>query len=398
MKQVAAIAHYEMVHILKDKILLLLVFAVPLLYASLCGLVYFSGLLTDIPLAIVDLDNSRLSREVVAAFENSPRFQVVPGIDTYAGLEEGMKEGTVRAGVVIPGDFETKITQHRNTEVLTVYDASNLIWGLNIRKYTLEVIGTFNARYTAAYLAGLGLTATEISNALNTVQGNIEVWYNPTFSYANYILMGLYMIIIQQIGLLCVSLTITREKEKNSWLQYLCSPVAAWKIFLGKSLPYFLTNLMNYGLLLWFARSVVLVKVEGSTLLILLLGLLYSITITSAGFCLSLWAANSLQVTRYLLLLSVPFFMISGYCWPPTHIPELINNAARLLPLTWMAEASRLVTVKNLGAPYIVNNILALSVMALVSTFFALTFSKRRKPPALGGLEVDCGNSYPKRD
>ena len=63
-----------------------------------------------------------------------------------------------------------------------------------------------------------------------------------------------------------------------------------------------------------------------------------------------------------------------------------------------MAEASRLVTVKNLGAPYIVNNILALSVMALVSTFFALTFSKRRKPPALGGLEVDCGNSYPKRD
>jgi ABC-2 type transport system permease protein len=398
LKQVAAIAHYEMVHILKDKILLLLVFAVPLLYASLCGLVYFSGLLTDIPLAIVDLDNSRLSREVVAAFENSPRFQVVPGIDTYAGLEEGMKEGTVRAGVVIPGDFETKITQHRNTEVLTVYDASNLIWGLNIRKYTLEVIGTFNARYTAAYLAGLGLTATEISNALNTVQGNIEVWYNPTFSYANYILMGLYMIIIQQIGLLCVSLTITREKEKNSWLQYLCSPVAAWKIFLGKSLPYFLTNLMNYGLLLWFARSVVLVKVEGSTLLILLLGLLYSITITSAGFCLSLWAANSLQVTRYLLLLSVPFFMISGYCWPPTHIPELINNAARLLPLTWMAEASRLVTVKNLGAPYIVNNILALSVMALVSTFFALTFSKRRKPPALGGLEVDCGNSYPKRD
>lgn len=398
MKQVAAIAYYEMVHILKDKILLLLVFAVPLLYASLCGLVYFSGILTDIPLAVVDLDDSRLSREVVEAFENSPHFQVVPGIDTYAGLEKGMKEGTVRAGVVIPEDFEAIITQHRNTEVLTVYDASNLIWGFNIRKYTLEVISTFNARYTATYLAGLGLTEREISNALNNVRSNIEVWYNPTYSYANYILMGLYMIIIQQIGLLCVSLTITREKEKNSWLQYLCSPVAAWKIFLGKSLPYFLTNLMNYGLLLCFARSVVLVKVEGSTLLILLLGLLYSITITSAGFYLSLWAANSLQVTRYLLLLSAPFFMISGYCWPPTHIPEFINNTARLVPLTWMAEASRLVTLKNLGAPYLVDNILALTVMALVSTFFALTFSKRRNPPAPGGLEVDCGNSYPKRD
>ena len=57
MKQVAAIAHYEMVHILKDKILLLLVFAVPLFTPpSAAGL--FLRTLTDIPLAIVDLDDS----------------------------------------------------------------------------------------------------------------------------------------------------------------------------------------------------------------------------------------------------------------------------------------------------------------------------------------------------
>ncbi|OPZ75502.1 MAG: Inner membrane transport permease YbhR [Firmicutes bacterium ADurb.Bin456] len=398
MKQVTAIVHYEMVHILKDKILLLLMFAVPFLYATLCGAVYFSGLLTDIPLAVVDLDDSGPSREVVAAFQNSPRFKIVQGIGTYPGLEKGMKEGSVRAGIVIPGDFGTKITQHRNTEILTVYDASNLIWGLNIRKYTLEVISSFNASYTAGILAGLGLTAPEISNTLNAGRGNIEVWYNPTYNYANYILMGLYMIIIQQIGLLCVSLTITREKEKNSWLQYLCTPVAAWKIYLGKSLPYFLTNLMNYGLLIWFAWSVIQVKVEGSTGLILFLGLLYCITITSAGFLLSLWAANSLQVTRYLLLLSVFFFMLSGYCWPRSHIPELLNYTARLLPLTWMAEALRLVAVKNLGLSYLLNHALALTVMALISTYFALTFSKRRKPPAPEGLKVNCGTTCPNRD
>ena len=75
MKQVAAIAHYEMVHILKDKILL---------YWCLPSLLYASSAAWSISqdsdgysLAIVDLDNSRLSREVVAAFENSPRFQVV---------------------------------------------------------------------------------------------------------------------------------------------------------------------------------------------------------------------------------------------------------------------------------------------------------------------------------
>lgn len=61
-----------MAHIFKDKILLLLIFVVPLLYAIFFGAVYSQGVLTDIPLAVVDLDQSALSREVVKSFVNSP--------------------------------------------------------------------------------------------------------------------------------------------------------------------------------------------------------------------------------------------------------------------------------------------------------------------------------------
>lgn len=397
MKQVFNIACYEVVHIFKDKILLLLIFVVPLIYATLFGMVYAAGILTDIPLGIVDLDDSKLSREIAAAFENSPRFKIIDGINTFPLLEEGMKKGAVRAGIVIPEDFEKKVAQNRGTEVLTVYDASNLIWGYNIRKYTQEIISTFNAAHTAAYLAGLGLTGKEINNIMDTVACNIEVWYNPTFSYATYILMGLVMMVIHQLCLLSVGLTVTREKERNSWLQYLCSPAPRWKIFLGKALPYFITNFFNYGLLIWISSCFIHAKVEGSLSLIILLGLLYGIIITCAGFYVSVKAPNSLQVTRYLMLLSVPFFIISGYSWPQTHIPAAVNTLARLLPFTWTAEGFRLVTVKNLGIQYIHATFLALSAMAAAALFLAATFDKRRKPPAAGGLAVNSGGSYPRK-
>lgn len=394
MRQVLSIAYYEMLHIFKDKILILLLFVVPLAYVSVFGMVYVSGVLTGIPMGIVDLDNSRLSREVVTAFENSPRFKVMKEINTFPRLEEGMKNGAVRAGIVIPGDFEKKVSQHRDTTVLTVYDASNLIWGYNIRKYALEVINQFNADQTAAYLAGLGLPAHEIKDILDTVSCNIEVWYNPTFSYATFLFMGLAMMVIHQLSLLGASLTVTREKERDSWIHYLSSPLPRWKIFLGKSLPYFITNFLNYGLLIWFSARFVHVKIEGSLPAILLLGLLYDVIITSAGFYISAQSPNSLQVTRYLMLLSVPFFIISGYTWPKTHIPFFINDLARLFPYTWMSEGFRLVTVKDLGVQDVGATLLALSAMAILSVFLAVNFSKRKKPPETGGLAVNCGSTY----
>ncbi len=385
MKQVLYISYYEMVHIFKDKILLLLVFFVPLFYAFLCSTVYTAGILNNIPLAVVDLDDSGLSREIIKSFANSPRFKIVEGINTYPLLELGMKKSTVRAGVVIPENFEKEIArQQSGAGVLIVYDGSNLIWGYNIRKYTLETINQFGAGQTAAYLAGLGLTKKEITDLLDTISSNTDVWYNPTFSYANYMLFGLIMLTIHQICLLSASLTVTREKEQNSWIQFLCSPLPSWKIFLGKALPYFVTGIFNYSLLIWFINRFAHVKIEGSVPLIFLLGLLYTVVITSAGFYISLKASNSLDATRYIMLLSVPFLMLSGYTWPQTHIPAFINALARLLPFTWMAEGLRQVAVKSLGLPHLAPVILALSLMSLAAVLLASSFAKRRKPPLEG--------------
>ena len=71
MKQILYITYYETIHIFKDKILLVLIFFVPLLYAFFFGAVYSQGILTGIPLAVVDLDHSALSREVIKSFETA---------------------------------------------------------------------------------------------------------------------------------------------------------------------------------------------------------------------------------------------------------------------------------------------------------------------------------------
>jgi len=391
MRQIWAIASYEVLHIFKDRILTLMVFFVPILYALLFGTVYASGILTNIPLGIVDLDHSSLSREVADIFTNNQYFQVIPRVATYPELQAAMKTGAVRAGIVIPADFEKRVSEHQLSKALLIYDSSNLIWGYNIRRYARTLTNQFYMTHAAAYLSGLGFAGKNINNILDTVSLNMEIWYNPSLNYCNFLFAGLLLMIIHQIGLMGVSLTVTREKERHCWLHYLSSALPAWKIFIGKGLPYFLVTFFNYSLLLWFSTAFLNLKIEGSLGLILLLGLLFDLIITTAGFAISAYAQSSLTVTRFLLLLSVPIFLSSGFTWPAAYIPPLLNGLVRLLPYPWMADGFRLVTMKSLGAREIAPILIALAIMAILWVALAVSCAKRRQPTNIYRSQLATG-------
>ncbi|MDD3269247.1 MAG: ABC transporter permease [Syntrophomonadaceae bacterium] len=397
MKQLWNIAHYEFLHVLKDPILIIIVFIAPLFYACLFGAVYCSAILYDVPLAIVDQDNSVLSREIKTAFANDDSFRIIEGIDSYEEMEAGMKTGTLRAAIVIPRDLELRIYQHRPAQVLAVYDASNLIWGFNSRKFIREVVNDFSIRHTAARLAGEGFSPREIENIVNSVECNVTAWYNPNYSYSNYLFMGLMMLAVHQLGLFGVCLAVTREKERQSWIHYIASAIPSWKIALGKALPYLIMNFFNYALVLWISSRFVQVKIEGSVGLLAVLGILYLMTITFAGFIISLYSSNSLQATRYLMLLSLPLFMISGYTWPRSYIPEFINYIALLFPSSWMVLGIRMVSLKELGLDVLWPTILALSILAVLAVYFAMNFKKERKAPYIDGVNINGGISYPRK-
>lgn len=380
MRQIFNIAYYEFMQILRKKILMLMVLVVPLFYCLLLGLIYCSGVLTDIPVGVVDLDRSTLSREVVTAFANSPKFVVKTQPDSYNQLRSSMEEGTVRAGIIIPEGLEADTALNRGAEILTVYDASNLIWGYNIRKNALEVVSQFNLEKAAAYLTGLGMNKDAVADTLDPVSTNFEIWYNPSLSYANFMLLGLMMMVVHQIGLLGIGISVTRDKEYNTWLQFLAAAVPSWKVFLGKTLPYFVINMTNYTLLIYLSSVLFGVKIGGGALELLVLGLIYNVIIASAGFLVSLAARDSLQVTRYLLLLSTPLFLISGYTWPSRYIPNWLNLLARCTPFPWMADSVRNVAVKNLSLGNILESLVFLTAMALAASLLACTFSKRSKP------------------
>ena len=115
-------------------------------------------------------------------------------------------------------------------------------------------------------------------------------------------------------------------------------------------------NFFNYEAVALVCPPVCPCQDLGDIWLIILLGLLCNIIIIAAGYFVSYHAPNSLQVTRYLMLLSVPFFAISGYTWPYTHIPEYsICWRRHFLSPGWQMVSDNL----RLGFAYIKPNVVA---------------------------------------
>lgn len=398
MRRILNIAYYEFLHILHAPVLLMMVIIVPGFYTVLFAGVYWQPYILQVPTAVVDWDQTEDSHRLIESYRNAEGFDLVLETTDYEQVKYAMNDGYIRAAVIIPEHLSADIQQHHRPEVLTVVDASNLIYAFNIRKNNRQVINNYMQDYTVRNLAGMGMLPADIVTLQSPLDSNIELYYNPDSNYVNFIFMGLLMMIIHQIGMLSVSLTIPREKEQNTWIQYLASPVPSWAIVTGKMLPYFISNFFNLTFILWLASMLLQLKMEGHVGLVIFLLLLYDLIITSIGFILAKISPNSLQITRYLMLLSVPLFMISGYTWPATHMHGSMQALGRLMPFTWMAHAMRTAALKQPEWADMTLTLAVMGGMALLSLAGALYLKKYRSlRPDEEKLAVNGGLGYPTR-
>lgn len=400
MRRIFSIAYYECLAILRTPILLIMVVFTPVLYGCIFGAVYFHPIITNIPTAIVDQDHSDLSRQIADAYRHSPAFAVREDITEYSDLEAAMRDGRIRAGIIIEKDLQNRVEKHEACKVLAVYDASNLVWGYNIRKNVRTVVSEFNTWWVTQKVGEMGFDRYEQEQLISPLSYNVEVWYNPTYSYANFMLYGLFLMILHQIGLMSVALSIPREREKNTWIHFQTAGITRGAIMAGKCLPYFMIFMLQYLLLLIFGVKFFHLAYYGtSTFWLLAFGVLYVTLLLFIGYTISYWLPNSLQATRFIMLVSVPFIMMSGMIWPPTHIPKGLNWLASLLPFTHAQKFIRIFAQKNGGWEQFGDCILVLCGMLAVTVAIFLLFCHRRESvPEKDGRYLNWGREYPHRN
>jgi ABC-2 type transport system permease protein len=336
LRRTLAIAVKELLQLRRDPRTALTLFGMPIVLLLLYGYA-LSFDVQHIRLAVVDQDATRDSREVARAFLESGYFDLITQGGDPRVLDPLFDSGKVQAAIVIPANYGTDLASRRPTTVQFVLDGSDSQTATTILGYARQIIGS-------------------VSPVVRTTRQNAAVtpvplvWYNPDLSSARFLVPGLLAFILMVTSVIATALAVVREKERGTMESLRATPLVAIELLVGKTLPYLLLASGGTVGALVTARVLFDVRVTGSLFWLAVVSLLFLAVSLGWGILVST-IADTQQVAFQVGLLSsmLPTFILSGFIFPISSMPPVLQRITLLFPARYFLTALREIILKGAG-------------------------------------------------
>lgn len=371
MRTIYFLIQKEFLQIFRDKGMLVVIFAVPII--QLIVLAYAATFqLKDTPFHLVDFDQSTASQQLVNDFEASGYFTLVgQSYNVDAGIKHILKRDA-KMVMVIPPDFDKKLHSGELAQVQIIINAVNGSTSGLIKGYSQAIIRQFSRDAMPAFQ----MTAPNASQQHIRVVGSN--WYNRTLDYTNYMVPGILIMLVTLICLILSVLNIVREQELGTIEQLNVTPIKKYQFIAGKLIPTWLIAMFIFSFSLsvtyfWFE-----VPFRGSILLLYLTALIYLLVIQGIGLIISTKVNNQQQAMLINFFFIMIFMLMGGIFTPIVSMPDWAQAITLINPIAYFAEIIRMILLKGAGWAQIDWMIGVLTLMAvLVVPVAILTYHKR---------------------
>ena len=355
----------EFVEIFKDPGSSLIMVGAIFLYSLFYTIPFANNALRNVPIGVVDNDNTSLSQKFIRDLNATEYIEV---IETPKDIEDAKSEyykNKIRAFVLIPKDFERDIKRGNPSFVSSYTDSAYLIIYKNIATAVATVAGETGAKIEVGTLMKKGTPKEVAKSLVNPVEFVQNPLYNPIGSYQNYIYPLILIMILQQTMLIGVSMlnATLRERisgfkergENGNWKltklnainPYSNNPI---EIVIGKSLAYVLLYFI-YALI-FFLIFPTFVTYDMTYNLIPMFLILVPFLFASAFLGISLvYFCKKREISFFIMIVSsVPLIFLPGFVWPRESIPTVLNVLSKFIPFETAADG--LVKINQMGASF----------------------------------------------
>ena len=182
-----AVMRRETGRITRQPMYFVLMIVLPVVSFAFFALLFNQGAIRNIPIAVLDQDNTTLSRKAVQMIDDTPTAMVAYGIQ---GMDEGerlMREGRIMAIVQIPAFFEKNILSNSQTRLENYVSGTNITVNGLLSKDIQTAVTTFTAGIQLQVLMKQGLTQRQAMAQLMPVRFDKHVLFNPHINYGYYL-------------------------------------------------------------------------------------------------------------------------------------------------------------------------------------------------------------------
>jgi len=316
--------------VLGDRGVLSLFVLAPVLYAFFYPQPYLGQLVRSIPIAVVDQDNTELSRGLVQALGAHGNLSIALRAATYTEAEDAIQSRRAFGIVGIPPDTERKVLKGVQARLPIYADSTYFILFNRTLQGILESVQAtvIDAATSGARTQGAGVQAATAARA--PVDLVMVPLFNPTASYSSYVVPAAFVLILHQTLLMGAAMLggvayeeggLAARRTRASAAAILGQGLAHWTIYVPAMLLYFVIMPRVYGF-----------STLGSFWQIVTLSFPFILATSFLGQTLGLVFRHRETAVLLVLATSLPQFFLVGAAWPAEAIPSILRSLRELLP------------------------------------------------------------------
>jgi ABC-2 type transport system permease protein len=352
----------EFLQVLRDPKMRGIIFVMPLLQVMVFGYAVTTDV-RNVPVAVLDFDQSVASRELLSRFSASGYFRFVSQTRNVDDAIHLLDKESVGAILRIDQGFGEDLGAGRTAKLQVIADGTDSNTAGIVLGYTGRIAGEFSAKVLLTRFARL--------RGVGPLPGSVELlsraWFNENLESRNFYVPGVIAIIVMLVTLMLTSMAIVREKEIGTIEQLLVSPITPAEFILGKTLPFALIGYADVLLVaalgvFWFE-----VPIRGSLPLLLVATTFYLMTTLGIGLFISTVSRTQQQAMMSVFFFYFPAVLLSGFMFPIANMPPLVQYLTYANPLRYFLVILRGIFLKGAGTATLWPPMAALLAMGLLT-------------------------------
>jgi ABC-2 type transport system permease protein len=327
--------------------------------------------ITNLPMMVLDQDQSAASRALVTALINTETFVLEEQVSNLDAIYFALDRGEINAAVIIPPDYSEEIDSQSGHPIVSVLiNGAESIPGLASQRAIEGVLRDMDEKIV---LDRLGMD----SDSFAGFNFSLRVWFNEAMKEALYTTPAELGLMLEFTILLFAALSFSRERELGTLEQLLVMPFSSMEIIIGKSIPVILIGFTDFVIMLGMIYFAFDVPLRGSLPLLLALAFLYTLVELGKGLVISVISRTQQQAFLIVMVFGMMDFMFTGYAAPVESMPQALQFFANFIPAHHWLDILRGILLTGAGLDVLWPDVLALVVLGLVIGGFSLRFVRR---------------------
>lgn len=320
----------------------------------------------NISMVVLDRCNTVESRELIDEFRHSKWFSSVVPVQNENQVEHMIKSKRAQAAITINTDFATNLMKNKQTNLQVILDGRQTNTAGIINGYVASIVSQYEAEHFPQRLKKSPQINVELRN-----------WFNPNLIFLWYTVISLIAILATSIALVLTALSIAREREMGTFDQLIVSPLSAFEILMGKTVPPFIISLTLASLMGLFAMVFFHVPFVGSLPLYYLSMSIYLLSMLGMGLFISSICKTQQQAILGAFTFQMPAILLSGYISPVEDMPAFFQTITWANPVRFFLLIMKGICLKNMPAVYIYHNLIPLIIIGMITLSAASWMFKR---------------------